>query len=193
MGLKLITPPAATPIALADAKAHLRVDFADDDASITAYLNAAVDYVDGPGGFLGRALVKQTWQLTLDAFPCANNPIELPLPPLISVAEVKNGSAVLDPSQYRVDTASEPGRVFAASSWPSLSEGDQVSITFTAGYVQGAPEAEAVPFSIKAAILLLLGTLYENRASVVIDQSAIVMPWAAEQLLRRYRFDLSIA
>ena len=34
--LTQLSPPAAEPLTLADAKLHLRVDFSDDDALITA-------------------------------------------------------------------------------------------------------------------------------------------------------------
>lgn len=44
-----------------------------------------------------------------------------------------------------------------------------------------------VPAPIKAAILLMLGTLYENRETIVIGQSAVTLPWAAEALLAPFR------
>lgn len=60
-------PPAETPVTLAEAKAHLRVDFDEDDALIGAILNAATEYLDGWDGILSRCLVTQTWTLNREA------------------------------------------------------------------------------------------------------------------------------
>src|SRR3990167_6050746 len=40
-GLDLVTAPTSEPLSVADAKAHLNVDFADDDAKIGNYISAA--------------------------------------------------------------------------------------------------------------------------------------------------------
>ena len=41
MPLQLITPPAIEPVTLDEARAHLKVDTADDDTLITALIAAA--------------------------------------------------------------------------------------------------------------------------------------------------------
>lgn len=61
-----VTPPATPIVALADAKAHLRVDHAHEDALIQAYLDAATSWVDGFDGVLGRCVMPQTWQASVD-------------------------------------------------------------------------------------------------------------------------------
>lgn len=50
-----------------------------------------------------------------------------------------------------------------------------------------SPPETNVPGPIKAAIKLMTGTLYQNREQVIIGQTAIEMPWAAEALLWPYR------
>lgn len=57
-----VTPPATPIVALADAKAHLRVDHAHEDTLIQAYLDAATSWVDGFDGVLGRCVMEQTWR-----------------------------------------------------------------------------------------------------------------------------------
>jgi uncharacterized phiE125 gp8 family phage protein len=70
MPVAVVTPPSATPISLAEAKDHLRVDWADDDASITRMIETATAMFDGPDATLGRCLMKQSLEMKIDTFPC---------------------------------------------------------------------------------------------------------------------------
>lgn len=186
MSLKLITAPSEEPVSVAEAKKHLRVDHSYDDAMIELYLKAARQHIDGKDGWLGRALVTQTWEFTLDAFP--TNEIRIPIPPLQSVTSivydnVDGDEETMSSDLYTVDNRNEPGWVFS-DSWPSTFAGiNAVRVRFVAGY--GA--ASAVPEAIKAAILLLVGSLYDNRNEVVIGQTAVILPFASKALLLPYQ------
>jgi uncharacterized phiE125 gp8 family phage protein len=216
MALKLVTAPANNPLTLDQAKAHLRVDFTDDDLLIAALVDAAVQYCDGPKGFLGRALARQTWDLYLDEFPCRFGSafhrrgnhcygahIDIPLPPLINVVGVyyldgAGNEIEIDAGAYTVDAVSEPGRVVPVNfSWPTAAHvPNAVRIRFTAGYVTSdSPPADNVPKPIVAAMLMYIGDLYANRETMLTGQraAAVTLPWASEQLLRPYRFTLSMA
>lgn len=197
MALKLITAPAEYPVTLEMAKEHLRVIDDDDEALIEMLLGAATRNAER---FLGRALIDQTWELVLDGFPTEFDEIKIPLPPLIEVVSVAyddedGNEQTLSASVYTVDNASEPGWI-TSESWPSTFDGiNAVRIRFRAGYIDTtiSPEAQNVPFDIRAAVLLSLGSLYEHRETVVIGQTATALPWGAEQLLRMHRIDLSMA
>lgn len=216
MALKLVTAPANDPLTLDEAKAHLRVDYTDDDLLIAALITAAVQYCDGPKGFLGRALISQTWDLYLDEFPCRFGSafhrrghhrygahIDIPLPPLISVGGVffldnSGNESEVDPSLYAVDAASEPGRIVPKNfAWPIAGcLPNAVRIRFTAGYVTSdSPPQDNVPQPILAAMKMYIGDLYANRETMLTGQraAAVTLPWAAEQLLRPHRFTLSMA
>ncbi len=200
MALTLITPPAVEPISLAEAKAHLRVAHTDEDSTIAIYIRAAREFVDGPYAFLGRALVTQTWDLTLDEFPL--NEIKIPLPPLQSITTItyddSTGSAfVMNSADYYVDIASEPGWVVPVEDWPiTLDAINSVRIRFVAGYAANTdspPDLTAnIPFNIKAAMLLIIGTLYENREQ---NFEGIInkLPFGADALLRSHRVQLGMA
>jgi uncharacterized phiE125 gp8 family phage protein len=199
MALKLITAPAVNPISLVEAKAHLRVDHSQEDTLIELFVKAATQNAEA---FLGRALVTQTWELVLDSFPTEE--VKIPLPPLQSVVSIKYDDSAGDEQtlatdQYVVDTASEPGWVVPLTAgWPSTIDAiNAVRIQFVAGY---PPTSDSPPdltanilFSIKAAILLNLGSLYANRETVVIGQTTAHLPWGAEQLLRPHRVLLGMA
>lgn len=198
VGLKLVTAPATYPVTLAEAKKHVHAeDFTDDDDLITLFIKAATEHAES---FTGRALIDQTWNLYLDVFP--TTPIEIPLPPLIDVVGVfyldaDDVEREFSAANYVVDDASEPARITLANSasWPTIATvANAVRIQFRAGYLDtSSPQVAAVPFDIKAAILLHVGSLYAMREEVVVGQTVAQLPWGAEALLRRKRKHLGMA
>lgn len=198
MALRLITPPAERPVSLEEAKEHLRVDHIDDDAKILLCIDAVTEHVGYEDGFLGRALIDSTWELVLDAFP--ENELKIPLPPLIEVLSIKYDDAAgneftLDPSEYTVDTVGEPGWVVPGSSWPATFAGiNSVRIRFRAGYLDtSSPPLSVIPADIKAAMLMMIGTMYAQRETLVLGKTAVEVPWGADIILRRKRVEISMA
>lgn len=188
MGLKLITPAAEEPVSLDEAKHHLRVDHSDDDDLIALYIAASRQDIDGRDGWLGRALVSQTWELSLDRFPRAE--IQLPFAPLQSVVSIKyyapNGiEQTVSVGDYEVDAASEPGWVIPGTSgWPSTLDAiNAVRVRFIAGY----GDAADVPAPIKAAVLLRVGDLYANREAQMVGATGHVLNPTLQALLQPYR------
>jgi uncharacterized phiE125 gp8 family phage protein len=185
----VITAPTEEPITTAEAKLHLRVDHAADDALIASMITAARQRVENA---TWRALVTQTLELTLDAWPSGNK-IDLPRPPLASVTSVtytdSDGTAtVWSSSLYQVITQGTPGRIVPAygEAWPTatLRAANGIAVRYVAGY--GA--AAAVPALLKAAMLLLIGNWYENREAVVVGAglAATPLPMAVESILSDY-------
>jgi uncharacterized phiE125 gp8 family phage protein len=198
MRLRLITPPAAVPVSVDEARAHVSAYGSGDDAILTAMIAAAVSHLDGRAGVLGRALIQQTWELSLDHFPdtdhrlwpaaCYHWPvthlhaqdvgaIKLPLAPLSSVTWIKyvdetGTQQTLDPATYIVDTTSEPGVVVPAYNalWPVTQKvRNAVTVRFVCGYGTNATD---VPQALRSAILLMVGDLFENREAVTGDARA---------------------
>jgi len=189
MGLKLVTPPAIEPVSLLEAKAHLRLDTSSEDAYVTALIAAARGKVEL---FLRRALINQTFELTLDHFPAHSRSIDLPRPPLQSVASIKyidtaGALQTMSSGDYVVDAASnEIGRVAPAWNqyWPiTRCSINAVVIRFVAGY---GDDAGNVPQAIQQGILVEISNLYENREDIVVGQN-ISMVLLSERLLWPYR------
>ena len=173
MPLTITTARALQPVTLAEAKLHLRVDISDDDALITALIIAATDDAEH---LMNRAILPQTWQLTMDSWgddatPGTTSAIYLPRPTVTSITSVKYlqaGDGVLTTmsgSDY-VLAAADPyiARVVPAYGkyWPAArAMPEAVRIQFVAGYV----DAASVPEAIKAWIKLRIGSLYEHRAA----------------------------
>ncbi|RWO20666.1 head-tail connector protein [Mesorhizobium sp.] len=192
--LRLVTPPATPVVSLAEIKRHVRVENSDDDSYLESLVSAATGMVDGADGWLGRALITQTWDYALDLFPCQRSGsiavLPIPLAPLVSVTSVAYTAAdgtdtPLATFRTFNATSSQPAYIVPAidETWPlTKCEPESVRIRFVAGY--GA--AGAVPAGIKHAIMLIAGHWYENREDVG-DRALAKMPMASEALLMPYR------
>lgn len=174
--------PAAPVITLVQAKAHLRVDFADDDDLITELVEVATAFIEGPNG-IGIALMPQTWRLSLDWFPYPEIVIPLgPVTAISSIAYTDSAGAPQSIATWRVDLDSNPCRIWPArdTSWPLIMwEPGAIKVTFVCGYA-------TVPSDLKAAVKLIVGHLYEHRESVT-DLTANELPMGVSAILERYR------
>ncbi len=184
--------PIAAPdhddvLTLAAAKAHLRVDFSDDDELIESYIATAIENIDGRDGWLGRALAAQTWELRLADF-CGE--IVIPLPPLIEVVSVSYYDAsdalqTVPSTDYEVVGVGGFGRarlvLRTGKRWPSIgTRAENVIVRFRAGY-------ETVPAPILTAIKRQVASMYENREAVVINATVAKLPGGVEALLTPLR------
>ncbi|MBA3576189.1 MAG: phage head-tail connector protein [Sphingomonas sp.] len=174
-------------MSLVEAKLHLGVTSADDDDLISTFIKAATGYLDGYSGILGRCLITQTWELTLDRFPSSE--VKIPIGPLQSIVSVKYDDAdgieqTVAPADYDADIVSADGWVLPIDvAWPSTYDAvNAVRIRFVAGY--GA--AADVPAPLKVAILLMVGHWYANREAVGVGSLA-ELPMGAAALLAPYR------
>lgn len=200
MTMKVVTPPSAEPITLAEARLHLRVTPDDDsppwhpdDTLIMAQVAAAREWCEN---HTKRALALQTVEVVLDEFPASA--IQLPMSPIHSITWLKyvdtaGAEQTLSTTLYALDNYQEPGWVVPAvgTTWPATQAViNAVTVRYLAGY-----DAMYVPLpaAIRAAMLLLLGNWYENREAVVIGTIQSELSFAVEALLLPYRLRLSMA
>lgn len=180
MRLTLITPPAAWPVSLAEAKAQCRVRHSEEDAFITRLIEAATAHVEQA---LSISISEQTWRLNLDTF---KDEIILPRGPIISVDAFTylDDAGISQPvgAIYTEDLTGDRPRVTLSDgeSWPSVYDAPSaVAIEYTAGMTN-------VPPDLLHAILLLIGGWYEQRVSVS-DKASKEVPLAFEALLQTHR------
>lgn len=193
--IKRTTAPASEPITTAEAKEHLREDSSANDTYIDTLIAAARQQCET---FQRRSYITQTWTMKLPGFPTSFRPdnwfttgnndysITLPYPPAATVTSITyldsdNASQTLATSVYQLDTYSEPGRIYlkASQSWPGTYYIDEaVTIVYTAGY--GA--AAAVPDTIKHAIKLMVGWMYEFREANISGTMIETVPGVKELL-----------
>ncbi len=158
----------------------------DDDTLITSLIGSATLEAEH---LMGRAVMPQKWQVTLDAFASS---IDLQRPPVTAVDSVKYVDSVtgtlttLSPSVYQFAGASDyAARILPAFGqvWPAArAQPEAVQIIFSTGYA----DAASVPEPIKSWIKLRVGALYENREAWTVGQQ-IERNEHVDFLLDRYR------
>lgn len=210
--LVTVTPPAAEPIVLADAKLWLRLEtgVTADDALITRLIVSAREWVERE---LEQRLITQTVRQTHDRWPGYRDRDSLPDEgrisdvrqsgvrwvellgyPVQSITSVTvyaddDTPTVWDAANYRL-ASEQGGRMRLAprsgSAWPSASrQTDGVEIVYVTGY--GATGAN-VPDPIKQAMYMLIAHWYENREAGLIGTISKEIEFAVNDLLRPYRF-----
>lgn len=167
--LNRTTDATAEPVTLEEFVAHLRATD-DDQGLIEGYALAARHKVESD---TGRALLTQTWTMTLDKVPANRGAILLPIGPVASVTSVTSystadASSTVATSVYRVDTSSLPARIVLkdGQNWPSdLRPENALSILFVAGY--GASASSIADQQLVQAVRLLVGHWYANRETIL--------------------------
>lgn len=153
MSWRLIVPPTGLALDMVEARLAARVDLDErGESALDAEIRAAVEaYTVEAETETKRAVIEQTWRLTLDEFPSA---IRLRSPPLLEVVHVKYFDAQgsqqeLHPDDYQVDGEQEPGFIVPAEgkAWPATAKRlNAVEVEIRCGY--GADHT-AVPASFR--------------------------------------------
>lgn len=179
---KVTSEPATEPVTAAEAKTHLRVTSSDDDTYITTLIKVARQLCES---YAGLSFITQTRQIKLDSFPAGDAPIRLSYGPVSAVGtftylnDAAGTTTMVAGTDYTLDIHSEIPRLVTLDSWPTDLRDDtphRVVITYTAGY----GSASDVPAIIKQAILMQIGSLYENRQD---EGSNGTVCWSSAALL----------
>lgn len=183
MHLNIITDVTTEPVSLAEANAHLRVDDALDDTYISSLITVAREYCETA---TRRALATQTLELILDDFPC--NYIELPKSPVQSITSIKYKNSMGTETEW-TNYVSDLDKV-PALLMPNFSDVFPQFTPYPSGavrirYVAGHTSVN-IPKSIKHAMLLLIGHLYENREDTIAKKLENI-PIGINSLLANYK------
>ena len=202
--INLTIPPASEPVSLAEVKAHSRVAHDEDDSYLTALIPAVRQFVED---YCRRSILTQTWEWRLDGFPRTYYAIDgynssyrgalirMPRPPLQSLTSIhyddREGTEILLPSKvYYVDKSSAPARISleVGEQWPiTIDRIDCVRLAFVAGY---GDAAEAVPTTLRHALLMGIDHLYNHRGILTEGMSIEAFPVGFRQLIWPYREDI---
>lgn len=154
---------AAEPITLEQAKKHLRVYGADDDAYIAMLITAARQMAEGR---LNRTITPRELVATFDSWGQA---LRLFKPPVLSIEAITytdaGGVEQTLTAGFLSNLMAEPARVVLdyGSTWPALQpRAGAVTVRYRAGYESGT-----VPYPIIQWMLLAIGTMFNNRETLV--------------------------
>lgn len=186
---RLITAPATNAVTRDEAKAHARIENADEDAIVDVYLATACATIEE---LTRRRFVDQTWDFYFDAF---EEPIVVPLAPVLSIESITyvdtdGDTQTWSSSNYVVDNPGGPSgdrasiRLASGASFPATNgEPRCVVVRVRVGYDVANP----VPAALKAAALMLFGHLYANREPVIVGSIASAIPMTVDYLVAPYR------
>ena len=179
---RILVPPASEPVSIKQAKKQLELLEADDahDEQLQLLIEVARDSVERD---CGLALLTQTVEHVQAGF---TESLQLQRRPVQSVTSVQyyddgNTLRTLSASIWQLNPSKERIELQYNEDWPTTSDRwDAVKVTYVAGHTSAA----AVPASLRQAMLLKIGYLFENRDQLSND---IVYNEAAyERIMRRW-------
>ena len=183
----------ANPVTTAEVQQHLRLGTLDtaEQAELDLMVSAATEYAEA---FCNRGFQSGTKTEQYDEFPSSDATA------LVLFADAQSVSSVTyydtentEQSYGTTRLINRGGRSYIYPSfgadWPVDSNNKPYNITVTFADV----DAAAVPSSVKSAILLLVGDMYENRENSVTGQGVthVKMSLTAERLLTPYKTRLA--
>lgn len=210
-GHQILSHPDVEPISVEELQDHLRLDSVDTSeiALLNLYIAAAREQCEE---VTGRALITQTWRLTLDAWPHGREPWwdgvrQVPISELrsssrpswvivpryslqsverLAVFDFDGQPEEIDVEQtFIVDTEQEPGRLVLrnTATWPvALQRANAIEIDYKAGY---GDTPHDVPAPLRLALLQMAAHLYEYRGDQCSAEDAMSKSGAGA-VFRRY-------
>ncbi len=157
------------PLSLADVKNHLRVEpsMTEDDALIQVFMSAAREQAEI---MQRRVLVRKQFDLTYDFWPGYRLKLASPVVSVDLVSykdDTGNTTELVAGIDYIVDLHKQPAILQAPwnACWPSTSlwPSSAILIRFTAGYAADDQFWAGPGARLKAGMLLLISSWYNNR------------------------------
>jgi uncharacterized phiE125 gp8 family phage protein len=181
----LVVPPTEEPVALAEAKAQLRVDTDHDDALIARAIAAARGLVER---WTNRALVHQVRALHLNRFP-SRGAIQLAggfvtAVQSITFVDYRDVQHTLSPPLYRLFSP-DASVIPDGGVWPVMVRGEAGDVVVI--YHCGWPTPAEVPAELAMAVLMLVGHFYANREGTNIGNLVSELPLGVRDLVAPFR------
>jgi uncharacterized phiE125 gp8 family phage protein len=168
-------------VTLTEFKEHLRVTDDDQNASLQAYLNSAIDYVETQ---TGQKLSNKARTVYFDELGDMELPGDSPTSIVVQYVDTDGATQTLSSALYDLKTHKAIPYLTKAfgASYPSVRAQDAaVDVAYTSGYT-----TTTLPGTLKAAVLILAASLYEVREEFVIGTIISKAPTTVERLIHPY-------
>ena len=186
MNEKIITAPIRTPISLAEAKTHLRLEtaFTDDDDYVTALIDIAENYVEH---FCNRKLLTQTWEGAFENWEDVEKHF-IPGGQLQEIIQItwldEDGiEDTLDTIEYIViGEGTDEGRIEfidGADLSNDLYQVNPIRVRYTCGYYQGEAWVAETEYTAGDQVLANYGLIAQVTATGAGTSHAAVPSWPA--------------
>lgn len=182
----LVSDFSQLPLALdlADVKAHLRVDFDDDNLYITNLIKTTILRFEK---ITGKDLITKTYKTFLDAFPISNFPITIKRSKIQSIISIQyylnNTLTTFDSSNYYFDESNGLSSIYLYENkyFPESFDYRKncIIINYTSGF--GSTNG-SIPFDIKQMLMEYIAFLYKNRGDSCCDNMNIPLNYFATQI-----------
>ena len=194
MSLSRSVEPTVRPVTLEEVKAHCRIEHTRSDEYLDReIIPTAIELTEA---MTGRALLAQTWILTLRRVPAPGCRIVLPHPPASSITSINyinlsGVSTLWATSEWVANIPTGPFARWAEieagylKQWPAARDVyNALTVTWVAGYGTGR---SSVPRALRTGVLAICEQLYRDRPADQVTVPHILDPFIAE------RFDLVTA
>ena len=170
----------------AEAKDFLKVDTTADDTLIDNLIKAATQSCEI---YTNRYFLETLVTQHADKWSDIDTLYKSPVSGLTHIKYYDSNDTLqtLDSSVYLLDKYSQPARIGLQpnQSFPNLADRvNAIEVKYTVGYGTSSSD---VPEGIRQAVLITIGTWYENRQAVVTGTIATELPLSSQYLLNQYK------
>lgn len=169
----LVTPPADPVVFIEDLKAQCLIEHSQDDAYLVQLEQAAVAYLDGWKGALGRCIMPQTWRQDFDCY----GKLRLAFPDVTEATVSYFDGTAFQTSGVTAELDQDFLGHFVTASGP---ETDRVRVVYTCGLPERNLEAAVM------AVKLMVAHWHQNRTAVS-SGPMMSVPMSAEMLISSLR------
>jgi uncharacterized phiE125 gp8 family phage protein len=164
------------PLTMSDVKLYLRVEGPEDDTLIAMLIAAAREQAEI---LQGRDLVRKQWDLSYDYWPAYRVELKSPTTSvdLVQYKDLSGETITMSANtDYVVDLFKQPAIITPPwnISWPSFTPwpSSAITIRFTCGYTNDSPFWSGPGARLKAGMLLLISSWYNNRIPFITGMKA---------------------
>jgi len=185
MAMVLITPPAARPVSLAEAKEYMKIENTIDDQLINDLIEQSVSHIQN---LTSHKLITQSWRVFFDDLP-ENKILAIPLAPVIAPIEVRyydeaGDAQVISDTDYEFDIYSNPARLRIKTLQIFGHRLNGLEVDVQVGFGTAGVD---VPGDLIRAVLVTISHWYEFRGAVHPDDQPLSTPASLNKLLAPYR------